>query len=311
MSSALSETLGLPAEKAEPVPVEGKPRTLKEFLTIRRLVVLGVVAVLWATSISHRKPAGSAPPAPPAAPADANSNYLKADALLERYDIKKNVTDAIDLLNKADQNSAPVQADLCRAYFLRYRVTLEQDLLKQAQTAIENTAIGLDASLAPPYVTMARISAMTGHKALAMTQARQALKLDSTSAEAYGAEAEVFEAEGRDSDAIAAVQKAIDLAPGDWRWPVLLGSYYYNDGRLADAAAQYQDAATISPDNAIALQDVGLADMQLDRLPDAKKIWKNQFSCSRVLRVIPTLQKFTNQKAATRTESKRAKRRWH
>jgi serine/threonine protein kinase/Flp pilus assembly protein TadD len=270
LSSALSETLGLPAEKAEPVKVTEKSRTLKDVLTIRRVVVLGVVGVLWATGVFHRKPAGPKQPADKVASADGNSAYLKAEELLLRYDQKKNVTDAIDLLSKADPNSAPVQADLCRAYFLRYRVTLDPDLLKRAQTAC-NTAIGLDGNLAPPYVTLARMSAMAGHTALATTQAQKAMQLDKHSAEAYGAQAEVFEAEGRDGDAIAAVEKAIDLAPDDWRWPVLLGSYYYNDGRLADAAAQYQNAASISPDNAIALRDVGLADMQLDRLPDAEK----------------------------------------
>jgi tetratricopeptide (TPR) repeat protein len=269
LSSALSETLGLPAEKAEPVKDTEKSRTLKDVLTIRRVVVLGVVAVLWATGVFHRKPAGPKQPADKVASADGNSAYLKAEELLLRYDQKKNVTDAIDLLSKADPNSAPVQADLCRAYFLRYRVTLDPDLLKRAQTAC-NTAIGLDGNLAPPYVTLARMSAMAGHTALATTQAQKAMQLDKHSAEAYGAQAEVFEAEGRDGDAIAAVEKAIDLAPDDWRWRVLLGSYYYNDGRLEDAAAQYENAVKIVPDNSFALGNLGLADMQLDRLANAQ-----------------------------------------
>lgn len=270
LSSALSETLGLPAEKTEPGKESKKRTTWVESPVLWVLVAGILIALMWSAGIFHHKATGPTNSTEAAAPADANGDYLKADELLQRYDQKKNVTDAIDLLNKADQNSAPVQADLCRAYFLRYRATLEQDLLQQAQSAC-NKAIALDGNLAPPYVTMARMSAMTGHKALAMTQAQTALKLDQTSAEAYGAEAEVFEAEGRDSDAIAAVQKAIDLAPDDWRWPVLLGAYYYNDGRLADAAAQYQNAVNISQDNSIALRDVGMVDMQLDRLPEAEK----------------------------------------
>jgi tetratricopeptide (TPR) repeat protein len=269
LSSALSETLGLPTEKAEPAKEKGKVQILKDLLANRKLIVLPVLAVLWLAGVLHRKPAAPVAPDAKVASADGNSEYLKAEELLLRYDKKSNVTDAIDMLNKADANSAPVQADLCRAYFLRYRVTLEQDLLQQAQTAC-NKAIELNSSLAPPYVTMARMSAMTGHKALAMTQAQQALKLDSTSAEAYGAEAEVYSAEGRDSDAIAAVQTAINMAPDDWRWPVLLGAYYYKDGRLADAATQYESAVKISQDNSIALGNLGLAAMQLDRLPEAQ-----------------------------------------
>lgn len=291
LSSALSETLGLPAEKVEAPKAGEERKNWTESRLIRSVVVLSVVAMLWGTGVfRNKKPAGPAAPAAESASDDVNSQYLKADELLERYDIKKNVTDAIDLLNKAaaqDANSAPVQAELCRAEFLRYRVTLEKDLLDKAEAAC-NKAIALNSSLAPPYVTMARMNAMAGHKALAMSQAQKALKLDSTSAEAYGAEAEVFEAEGRDPDAIAAVEKAIDLAPDDWRWPILLGAYYYNDGRLADAAAQYQNALKISPDNAFALQDVGLADTQLGRLPEAEK------NLERSVQVQPSFASYTD-----------------
>ncbi|MGP8251048.1 MAG: protein kinase domain-containing protein [Terracidiphilus sp.] len=273
LSSALSETLGLPAEKIEPVKEQPKPGGVANTVAVLVLVLAALVVIFWRAGVFHHRATGQSAPSLEATPADGNSEYLKADALLKRYDQKNNVTEAMDILTKViarDPNFALAQADLCRADFLRYRVTLEQDLLKQAQAAC-NRAIALDASLAPPYVTLARMSAMAGNTALATTEAQKALHLDPRSAEAYGAQADVFEAEGRDSDAIAAVQNAIDLAPDDWRWPVLLGAYYYNDGRLGDAAAQYQNAVKISPDNAIALQDIGLVDTQLDRLPDAEK----------------------------------------
>ncbi|HTW81105.1 MAG TPA: protein kinase [Terracidiphilus sp.] len=282
LSSALSETLIVPAVKTEPAektsPPEDEVKRGNIWTTVAVLVLVAaaLVVIFGRNLLSHRSAAGTATPASEAASADVNSEYLKADELLGRYDKKKNVTGAIDLLNKAvaaDPNFALGQADLCRADFQQYRVTREPDLLKQAQAAC-NKAISLDANLAPPYVTLARMSAMTGHPALAMTQAQEALHLDPRSADAYGAEAEVYSAEGRDADAIGAVQKAIDMAPDDWRWPVLLGAYYYNDGRLEDAAAQYQNALNISgdEDNSIALGNLALADMQLNRLADAQTI---------------------------------------
>jgi serine/threonine-protein kinase len=273
LSSALSETLGLPAEKIEPAKESKKRATWVESPVVWVLVAGVLIALMWRAGIFHRKPAGPAAPASAAASGDVNSEYLKADALLKRYDQKKNVTDAIDILNgviSKDPNFALGQSELCRGDFQQYRVTRNPELLKQAQAAC-NQAIALDGTLAPPYVTLARMSAMAGNTALATTEAQKALQLDPRSAEAYGAQAEVLEAEGRDSDAIGAVQNAINLAPDDWRWQVLLGAYYYNDGRLADAATQYQDAVKISPDNAIALRNVGMVDMQLDRLPDAEK----------------------------------------
>jgi tetratricopeptide (TPR) repeat protein len=270
LSSALSETLGLPAEKAEPANESGKRAKWVESPVVWALIAGVIVLLMWRAGIFRHKAAGTAATA---APADVNGEYLKADALLKRYDQKKNVTDAIDILNDVihrDPNFALGQADLCRADFQQYRATREPDLMKHAQAACSQ-AIMLDGNLAPPYVTLARMSAMAGNTALATTQVQKALELDRHSAEAYGAQAEVFEAEGRDDDAIAAVQKASDMAPDDWRWPVLLGAYYYNDGRLVDAAAQYQNAVNISPDNSIALGNLGLADMQLDRLADAEK----------------------------------------
>jgi tetratricopeptide (TPR) repeat protein len=290
LSSALSETLGLPAEKAEPVKESGKRATWVESPVVWVLVAGVLIALMWRAGIFHHKAAGPAAAVSEAAPNDVNSEYLKADALLKRYDKKKNVTDAIDILNdviRKDPKFALGQADLCRADFQQYRVTREADLLKGAQAAC-NQAIALDGNLAPPYVTLARMSAMAGNTALATTQAQKALQLDPRSDEAYGAQAEVFEAEGRDSDAIAAVQKAADLAPGDWRWPVLLGAYCFNDGRLAEAATQYQNAVKISPDNAIALRDLGSADMQLDRLPDAEK------SLERSIQLQPTFAGYSD-----------------
>jgi serine/threonine protein kinase/Tfp pilus assembly protein PilF len=272
LSSALSETLGLPSEKVEPATESKKRATWVESPVVWVLVAGALIALMWRAGIFHRKAAGPAAAVSEIAPGDVNSEYLKADALLKRYDKKKNVTDAIDILNAVihkDPNFAPGQADLCRADFQQYRTTREPDLLKQAQAAC-NRAIALDGNLAPPYVTLARMSAMAGNTTLAMTQVEQALHNDPRSAEAYGAQAEVFEAEGRDGDAIAAVQKATDLAPEDWRWPVLLGAYYYNGGRLENAASQYQNAVRISQDNALALLDLGLADLQLDRSAEAQ-----------------------------------------
>jgi eukaryotic-like serine/threonine-protein kinase len=277
LSSALSETLGLSGEKAEPAKENGKRAKWVESPVVWVLVAGVLIVLMWRVGIFHHKAAGFDATGSEAAPSDVNSEYLKADALLKRYDQKKNVTDAIDILNDVIAKApkfALGQSGLCQAEFQEYRVTRDSAPLKLAETAC-NTAIKMNGDLAPPYVTLARMSAMAGNTALAMTQVQQAMHNNPRSAEAYGAQAEVFEAAGRDSDAIAAVQKAADLAPDDWRWPVLLGSYYYNDGRLADAAAQYQGAVNISPDNALALRDLGMAELQLNRLPEAEKNLEN------------------------------------
>jgi tetratricopeptide (TPR) repeat protein len=205
-----------------------------------------------------------------------NDKYLEAEKLLLRYDKRKNVSDAIGLLSdvlKEDPNDALAQAGMGRAYFLQYRVSREAGMLDQARAAC-NRAIQIDPSLAPPWVTLARIDAMAGNSALATQEVQKALHNDPRSAEAYGAQAEVFDDEGRSDDAIASVQKAGVLAPDDWRWPVLLGHYYMEDGKspeeLQAAAEQFREAVGLTPDNSIALLDLGVASLQLGRYDDTR-----------------------------------------
>src|ERR1035441_10095577 len=137
--------------------------------------------------------------------------------------------------------------------------------------AATDEAIKLDPDSAAPYITLSRMAAMQGQTQLATQQAKKALDLDQRSAEAYGAFGEVYEAEGRGKDAIDAYQKAIDLAPDDWRWPVRLGNEEFHSGNLKDAISQFQRGVDHAPDNAIAYFDLGIANMQFDRLDEARK----------------------------------------
>src|SRR6202044_3773203 len=96
---------------------------------------------------------------------------------------------------QADPNNALAEARLGLAYFIQYLNNHDPKLLEMAQEAT-NRAIKLDPNLAPPYITLSRIAAMQGQTALAMQQVQKALSLDPRSAEAYGAKADVYDAEG-------------------------------------------------------------------------------------------------------------------
>ncbi|HZL52712.1 MAG TPA: tetratricopeptide repeat protein, partial [Terracidiphilus sp.] len=167
--------------------------------------------------------------------------------------------------------SALAEAGMGSAYFTQYNTTHDPQLLALAKS-FTSRAIEMDPSLAPPYVTEARMSAAAGQTALATEQAQKALSLDPRSAEAYGALAQVYHAQGRTGDAITAIQKAIDLAPEDSAsiWVVKLGSYYYAKGDLANAAAQWKKGLEIDPANVNARYNLGLVNIQLGKLQDAR-----------------------------------------
>jgi serine/threonine-protein kinase len=271
LSGALSEVLGSPL--ASDIAGTAQPAKAKRWRAWKTEALAAAVLILAAGTFGYLRHRSALPGSAQgqAASTGVNDEYLKADGLLLRYDKRKNVIDAIALLDdvlKRDPSFALAQAGLCRADFLQYRVTRAAGLLDQARAAC-NRAIAIDANLAPPYITLAHIDAMAGNTALATTEVEKARQLDPRSAEAYAAQSEVFEAEGRSTDAIASVQKAIDLAPDDWRWQVALGNYFYSGGKLEDAAEQYRKAVDLTPDNSNALLDLGLAFLQLGRYDDA------------------------------------------
>jgi tetratricopeptide (TPR) repeat protein len=269
LAEALAETLGAAGTVAAP-PKAASKTTL--WVTIAALLLLAVAgSALWLAGIPRwlHTTNGAATAGVPATQYD---QFLKAQDLLQHYYKQANIGEAISGFQevlKADPNFALAQAGLGQAYFLQYRDSRDANLLNMAKQATAK-ALQLNANLAPPYITMARMEAMQGHTQLAMQQVQKAIALDPHSAEAYGALAEVYETDGRTGDALTAVQRAIDLAPDDWRWPVRLGIYYFAAGRLNEAALQLQKGVQLAPQNSIAYYDLGLARMQLGQLDEAR-----------------------------------------
>jgi len=276
LSAALSEVLAGPiggdgAADSKEKQTKKRPRWVYEAALV--LILLTAAAGLAYLRLGRTSAGlGKSQAASLDASGGLNDKYMEADRLLLRYDHRANVTRAIDLLNDVltqEPNNPLARAALGRAYYLQYRVSRTPGLLEQARAAC-NQAIANDSTIAPPHVTLARIEAMAGNTALAAQEVKKALALDQRSADAYGAQSEVLDDEGRSADAIASVQKAIDLAPDYWRWPVVKGNYYYAGGKLEEAAEQYRKAVELTPDNSTALLDLGLASLHLGHYEEAQ-----------------------------------------
>lgn len=69
---------------------------------------------------------------------------------------------------------------------------------------------------------------------------------------------------------IAALEKARDLTPGDWRPWSLLGAAYEQVRRHDDAEAAWRQALVISPDNPAVLTNMAMAQMTANDLPAAE-----------------------------------------
>jgi tetratricopeptide (TPR) repeat protein len=272
LAEALAESLGAPmAAGMVAAPFKAASKTTL-WVAISALLLLAVTgSALWLAGIPHwLHTANSAATA--GVPATQYDQFLKAQELLQHSYKQANIAAAITGFQevlKADPNFALAQAGLGQGYFLQYRNNGDAKLLDMAKQATAK-ALQLDANLAPPYITMARIAVMQGQTQLALQQVQKATALDPHSAEAYGALAEVYEADGRTNDALTAMQRAIDLAPDSWRWPLQLGNFQVAAGNLKEAASQYQRAVDLSKDNPIAYYDLGVANTQLGKLSEAE-----------------------------------------
>ncbi len=203
---------------------------------------------------------------------DPSDLYEQAQALLLKSYKPSNLDAAIakfQQIHPSDPSYPLALAGLGSAHFIQYRNSQDPKLLDQsnAETA---QAIKLDPNAAPPYITLARIAAVQGHNAVAMQMAEKALSLDHSNADAYRAQADVLESEGRHDEAVAAMQKAADLAPDDWRFPMNIGVFDLAAGRLQPAADAFRRSASLAQDNGLAYYNLGLVELRLNQLDQAK-----------------------------------------
>ncbi len=206
----------------------------------------------------------------------AHADYLKAQELLDHYYQPHNLENSVPLFQKnieREPRFAPAWAGLARAYWRRYQDTRDAKFVPLAKDACAK-AVELGQNLASLHVTLGMIYTDAGRNDLATQELQQALNLDATNPEVYAAQADLFRKQGRAAEVEPAIRRAIDLDPKDWRWANQLGLYYmYNSApvRLADAVREFQRAIALTPDNARAYNNLGVAYKNQERFAEAKQ----------------------------------------
>jgi serine/threonine protein kinase/Tfp pilus assembly protein PilF len=211
--------------------------------------------------------------------AGPQAQYLKALDLLDHYYRSHNTENAIKLLQETVAKApgfAAAYAALGRADWRQYIDTHDSALVEPAKAACLR-ALELDHDMASAHVTLGMIYTEAGRTDLASEELKEALQLN-RSADAYSALAGLYQKEGRSSEVEPTIQKAIDLAPGQWPYLNQLGTYYLATGNYRGAAEQFQKAAKLSPDNARALNNLGNAYRRQDRLADARAAYEESLA---------------------------------
>ena len=151
----------------------------------------------------------------------AHETYLKAQDALDHYYRPHGVEDAVRLFDETvrkDQGFALAYAGLARANFLQYWQMRDAKYVEPSRANAEK-ALALDSKLASVHVTLGRLYTETGKSDLAAQELNEALRLDARDAEAYYALATLYDKQGRTAEVEPLYQRAIDLAPDDWRFP--------------------------------------------------------------------------------------------
>ena len=273
LATALADCLGtnVPSDAIKPAELAVKKKTWLYGAAAALLVV--VLAAGSRAPVVRRwlrlKPA----PVAAGISADTNDEYIKAQELLKKSYKDSNVAEAVTIFQqilKENPKFALAQAGLGTAYFTQYRNGHDGKLLDLAKDATD-TALAMQADLAPALATRARIEAAMGHPDLALKDATDAKNADSRSPEALAALAEAYQAAGRKDAAIEEMLSAIAIDDKNSMLPVRLGNYYLAAGNLKDAAAEWQNAVEIDPQNTFAYYDLGVLNIRLDKLDDARQ----------------------------------------
>jgi tetratricopeptide (TPR) repeat protein len=192
----------------------------------------------------------------------AYQEYLKGTGYLARYDLPGNVDRAITSLTQAvriDAGYARAFAALGQAH---WRKAVRESSTSEAQLALENiqNAIRLDPASVDARVKRDLIYSESGKPEEAIRDLENVVQTAPQNAEAYRTLGRAYEAAQQLKQAETAYRQAVQSQPADWYGNLLLGLFYFRQGRDAEAQKAWEDARKLTPDNEVVYRNLaGLA----------------------------------------------------
>lgn len=183
----------------------------------------------------------------------AYESYLQGHGYMRNYEKEENLDTAISLFKRAieqDPHYTLAYAGLGKAYWRKYRLIKDSDLLEKAQSSCYR-AIEISDRLAPVHITLAIIYSEKGQYEDTIKKSQKALLLDPVNFSALRELAEAYENLGREKNAEETYKKAIDLKPSYWKGYSLLGYFYYIRGRNAEAEKMYIQSIELMTENVL------------------------------------------------------------
>ncbi len=202
---------------------------------------------------------------------EAYELYLAGRNLMRGDQDTKNVLAAIASYEEAlarDSRFALAYAGLATAQLRMYRATKDAAWAGKAVAAAEQ-ARSIAEDLLEVRLALANVYQATGKNAEAIAELTRATALFPSSDEAFRRLGRAYLTANRKTEAIATLQKAVAVNPYHWVNYAQLGFGHYTLGQYGQAADAYRKEIALEPDNAVAYNDLGAASLCLGHFPDA------------------------------------------
>jgi len=206
--------------------------------------------------------------------------YVQGRGYLYRFDSGDNIDRAIDVLGRAvaaDPRYALAHTALAEAFWRKYEKTRDAASIDRAVAHCEQ-ALAIDSRLAPVHVTLAILARGRGRDEEAIAVAQRAIELDPVNSAAYRELGRAQEALNRFADAEDTYRKAIEARTDDWLAYSTLGGFYAARSRWAEAESAYQRVIELTPDNTGGYNNLGVAYFRMGRDDDAARMWERSMA---------------------------------
>jgi tetratricopeptide (TPR) repeat protein len=185
--------------------------------------------------------------------------YLQGRGYLQDYGQREKVESALTVFGSALQKDpafAAAYAGLGEAYWRKYQLTHESELVKKAGDACQQ-ATKHNGSLAEGHACLGLIYQGTGKYEEAGEEYAKAAALEPTLDAAQSGLARSYESLNRLDDAEKAYRAAIALRPNYWAGYNVLGAFYVSHGKWEQAAQMFSQVVSLAPDSFIGYNNLG------------------------------------------------------
>jgi serine/threonine-protein kinase len=199
--------------------------------------------------------------------------YLQGRGYLQRYDRVENVENAVRVFDQAigiDGTYALAHAGKAEALLRVFQITRDPASIGRAADSARR-AVELNGQLPPVHLTMGLVHLARGRYQDAIASLNRAVELEPRNTDALRELANAYEDAGRVAEAEATYRRAIELRHNSWAAYKDLGVFLNQRGRLGEAVPAFERVVALTPDNYSGYSNLGGIYLKLGRVQDAER----------------------------------------